>query len=796
MIFRLLSSAFLVAALMGVGLTPLPSAAQSEYEVAVSNIYRGHSQTERRAVPIAQVFTTGTRSGGYRISSVELRYDDVQGDEFSAAIHAVGSDGFPTDTVVLQLETEYDFSSTGIVTFTPAESPGDFLDGETKYAVVVEGTDSDSEIDYRSTRRGRRLDCRVPPCALVESIVCPPRPQTCNNNTPDEYGWAGWKINPKLSVWRAEQSVWQINGVNEIDYYNNNIALMIRISSPRITGPPRNLNAISTSRGVILSWDSPELSGESPITGYRHRSRLADGSAEWGDWKIKDKRVRPVTVSGLDKNVEYEFQVQAGNLGGWSESSSSVFATWIDGPPAPYLSWTNEYIKGSIDVTWEPSPSAARYDIKWKCHRLVDLNDGWASCPDRDSSDEQEAWENIGDVTEFKVGDWTKSGSGTSSSYSHWLISDGREYRVTVRGVDSEGNAGSESSVDVTARRAPGKPTEVRAEAYENHIKFDWLSPFTNHYHPYSEQYHGHVGLGKVSRDKLDFEYRVDGGEWHSVNDSWQRLIMEPPSKDTIYLNNLESSRDYRIEVRSVSLDNGRTGSSVSVTEQSGFFTSDFGLRRQVTEVKLKTSDVVKRSSNPDPNHPGHHCSLLSVRGWDFDCFWIVGSGPYRIWEEFEDTEFFLPSNIVFVDGHVQIIPAKYKIKRYCCKEGTGTGPEDPVEPYPLKSGDIIAMSLAAEYHHHGEWVIARLTNRLPSSVVRLETPGMSGYLEALADGTKVDLVWVTTYPASTSYDIEWSTDSETWQSVDPLDDGGGHHLQSYWSAGIHRLLLSSSWRK
>ncbi len=62
-------------------LSPLPSAAQ-EAEVAVSNIDRGHTNTERRTVPLAQGFTTGRRLGGYAIDTVEIKYDDMQGDAF------------------------------------------------------------------------------------------------------------------------------------------------------------------------------------------------------------------------------------------------------------------------------------------------------------------------------------------------------------------------------------------------------------------------------------------------------------------------------------------------------------------------------------------------------------------------------------------------------------------------------------------------------------------------------------------------------------------------------------------
>ena len=323
MIFR---SAFLIAALMGVFLTPLPSAAQSEYEVVVSNIDRGFRNTERRSVPIAQAFTTGNRYGGYSISSVEISYADLQGDEFSAAIHAVGSDGFPTDTVVLQLETEDDFSSSGDIVFTPVGGPGDLLDRNTKYAVRVWSDGRD--VDYLATYRGGKLDCRVPlPCTIPGSPECEPHPGICTNATEGAYGWDGWKINPQLALWKN-------GGWTELDYLyqgdkRRDVALLIRINAPKVPGPPTNFNAVSTSGAVILRWSPPEPSGVLPVTRYRYRSRLTDNSADWSSWKIEGKRARSARPEGLTKGKEYKFQLQAGNVGGWSEAVLLLDVTWV-----------------------------------------------------------------------------------------------------------------------------------------------------------------------------------------------------------------------------------------------------------------------------------------------------------------------------------------------------------------------------------------------------------------------------------------------------------------------------------
>ena len=52
-------------------------------------------------------------------------------------------------------------------------------------------------------------------------------------------------------------------------------------------------------------------------------------------------------------------------------------------------------------------------------------------------------------------------------------------------------------------------------------------------------------------------------------------------------------------------------------------------------------------------------------------------------------------------------------------------------------------------------------------------SPGATSLFASANGGSRIDLGWITTNPASTSYDLEWSADGETgWQAVDPDDDG------------------------
>ncbi len=51
--------------------------------------------------------------------------------------------------------------------------------------------------------------------------------------------------------------------------------------------------------------------------------------------------------------------------------------------------------------------------------------------------------------------------------------------------------------------------------------------------------------------------------------------------------------------------------------------------------------------------------------------------------------------------------------------------------------------------------------------------PGATSLFASANGDSRIDLGWITTNPASTSYDLEWSADGSTgWQAVDPDDDG------------------------
>ena len=92
---------------------------------------------------------------------------------------------------------------------------------------------------------------------------------------------------------------------------------------PRQTVPdtPTNVGAEGTDAAVTLTWDAPEDDGGSAITDYEYR---IDGR---GSWISIGSTATTHTITGLDNDTVYTFEVRAVNRIGRSPASDPVEAT-------------------------------------------------------------------------------------------------------------------------------------------------------------------------------------------------------------------------------------------------------------------------------------------------------------------------------------------------------------------------------------------------------------------------------------------------------------------------------------
>ena len=565
-------------------MSPLPSAAQ-EAEVAVSNIDRGHTNTERRSVPLAQGFTTGRRLGGYAIDTVEIRYDDMQSDTFSAGIYRVGSDGFPT-TEVIPLASAGAFSR-GKIVFTPSGSTRR-LDENTSYAVRVASDDPDRDVDYLATYRGNRLDCPLLP---------PPFDPNCTSMND------GWTIRHQLAI---DDGDWV-----DTEYYTPagvrlKVALSIRIKTLKAPNPPRWLTVLNEIGTVRLGWRAPITSGARPVTAYRHRQRINVDPPAWSDWVESKEDLYHYTITGLTTGTEYAFQVQAGNDGGWSKAAK-VRTTISEPLGAPTLTATAN-ADGSIGLTWthDDAPVPRGYEVRWKRN-----THGWDGNP---GGDEQLHYCFVTEAHYTITGGIGNLENSACSGSGAALKTDGTVYDIEVRTAVIKGAPdyyfiySQPAAASLTPlRTAPTAPRNLAAAAGEKHVTLRWTEPATVGSYPVTDYEYRYKETARTAWSEWrgtvpTTDWCPDCDTWFGRVDYWQRN--SKASEDSHAVVGLADGTSYDFEMRAVNeLSNSSEPSSVSATPISGRFT-------EIEQTPVACHVI------PDP-----------ASEWDVTCYWVAGSG-------------------------------------------------------------------------------------------------------------------------------------------------------------------------
>ena len=116
-----------------------------ETPALVSNFNQAAGTVVQFSLPVAQRFTTGSNSGGYTLTSVEIKSEDSQGDTFSVSVCEVDGDGYPTSTCTA-LTAPGSFAAGTLVFNAPASTT---FSASTTYAVVAMATSN--VVNYAST---------------------------------------------------------------------------------------------------------------------------------------------------------------------------------------------------------------------------------------------------------------------------------------------------------------------------------------------------------------------------------------------------------------------------------------------------------------------------------------------------------------------------------------------------------------------------------------------------------------------------------------------------------------------
>ena len=253
---RTLAAAFLLAVATALLLLPsAPGHAQTTTNTYVSNISQGQDEDWNTTLKRAQSFITGSQSGGYALTSVDIVYEDQHSDAFSAAIWTVDSDNEPDDgdnnNKIADLTAPGSFDA-GTLTFTaPA---GTTLDASTTYVVLITPTVGSASLKFDTT----------------------------DSNNEDANGAAGWSIGDAAHGWSPGNQWYTLSSGEAIRIAikgttaaaNNPATGAPTISGTAVVGEP--MRAVTsgimdsdglTSPGYTYQWIRVDGATESDISG-------------------------------------------------------------------------------------------------------------------------------------------------------------------------------------------------------------------------------------------------------------------------------------------------------------------------------------------------------------------------------------------------------------------------------------------------------------------------------------------------------------------------------------------------
>ena len=304
-----------------------------------------------------------------------------------------------------------------------------------------------------------------------------------------------------LTLTFAEDGTYEGNAEGSADLtYTGPVAL----TTP---SAPRNLTATAQSNGtsVVLDWDVPSDDGGASVSDYEYSSNGGSTFTAIGSTDTD------YTVTGLDKNTEYDFQVRAVNSEGAGTATATVTTTTsITTATAPQnLAVTVPTNGTSLAATWD-----------------APIDDGGELTDYEYSTDDGSSWNSTG---------------STNTSYTITGLAKNTEYDVKIRAVNSEGNGTASATVtETTASTTPSAPTGLSVTVGDTTADLSWTAPSDTGGVPISSY--------EVSSD--------DGGTWTDTGDA-----------DLSYqITGLTAETEYDFKVRAVNSE-GSGIASTTVTE-------------------------------------------------------------------------------------------------------------------------------------------------------------------------------------------------------------------------------------
>ena len=382
-----------------------------------------------RSTASASPFTTGSNTGGYKISAVRLSVAIVTGTTPMVSIYSDNSGEPGTSLKVLDNPANIpSFASFGDVGNPALLDERDFdaddfrLEADTTYWVVIERATSSGFFFFKFT-----------------------------SSSAEDSGTApGWRI---LDSWLFQYGNQQWTAADPA-----NAPIQFSVKGEPVTatppGAPASLTATPGNAQATLTWTAPVSDGGAAITKYQYRVS-ADGGSTWSpDWTdVPDSNSdsdqadeRTLTVTGLANGTLHTFQVRAVNSegsGGEVEATATPAAT-TTAPGAP-ASLTATPGDAQVTLTWTaPVSDGGAAIIKYQYRVSSDSGSTWN--PDwTDVPDGSDAGPDLDDERTLTVTN----------------LINGTLYTFQVRAVNSVGSGGQRQATATPG--AAGTPPDLQS---------------------------------------------------------------------------------------------------------------------------------------------------------------------------------------------------------------------------------------------------------------------------------------------------------------------------------------------
>ena len=577
-----------------VSATPVAAAVITTY---ISNIDQGSREDYNTALPRAQSFTTGSQTGGYAVTSVDIRSQDTQNDRFSAAIYTTNASGHP-DSEFAALTPPASFAR-GTLTFTaPANTT---LAASTTYTVRITvagssivklgATTSNAEDNggasgwsignvahsfsggsWSANTASRAIRIAIKGSTTVVAANTPATGAPTISGTAQvgetltaatsgimdsdgltspTYAYQWVRVNgTEADISGATSSTYTLVDADEGKTIKVKVSFTDDNSNPEtltsaatgtvldVPGAPTGLSAAEGSGEVTLSWTAPTDTGGSTITGYNIQQD--------GTWDTELITGTSHTVTGLTNGTAYTFRVRAVNAVGAGQESASVSATPQNSAPTfaqqDYALSVAENSAGGANVgspvtATDPEGDTLRYALSGT------------------------------DANRFTIDANGQISTASGTSLDHEATA---SFTLTI--TASDGNGGSDTatvniSVSDVAEPpvAPGAPTVTAAAGSGTSLDVTWSAP---------------GNAGKPAITGYDVRYRKQG------ETSWSDAS-HTGTGTTASISGLTSGTGYEVQVRAKNDegDGGWSATGTGTTTNSAPAFTDASVTRSLDET-------------------------------------------------------------------------------------------------------------------------------------------------------------------------------------------------------------------